>query len=123
MISIQAIFGISRGHGHMLQCLGAQPCHFILIFDNGYFSEFGTFSITDWIGHAPKPLLAKNLGLPEATFRNISQARDLLCPRRHSSRTAGRASARLEVAGVDAQVSSSLPGTPRGLSGRSRVAG
>ena len=57
-----------RGHGHMLQCLGANPCHFILIFDNGYFSEFGTFSITDWVGHAPKPLLAKNLGLPEAVF-------------------------------------------------------
>jgi oxalate decarboxylase len=57
-----------RGHGHMLQCLGPQPCHFVLIFDNGYFSEFGTFSITDWIGHAPKSLLAKNFGLPEATF-------------------------------------------------------
>jgi oxalate decarboxylase len=57
-----------RGHGHMLQCLGRESCHFILIFDNGYFSEFGTFSITDWIGHAPKPLLAKNFGLPEATF-------------------------------------------------------
>jgi oxalate decarboxylase len=52
----------------MLQCLGTRPCHFILIFDNGYFSEFGTFSITDWIGHAPKPLLAKNFGVPEATF-------------------------------------------------------
>ena len=38
----------------MLQCLGDKPCHFILIFDNGYFSEFGTFSITDWIGHTPK---------------------------------------------------------------------
>jgi oxalate decarboxylase len=60
-----------RGHGHMLQCLGAEPCHFILIFDNGYFSEFGTFSITDWIGHAPKPLLAKNFGLPEATFETF----------------------------------------------------
>jgi len=57
-----------RGHGHMLQCLGDKPCHFILIFDNGYFSEFGTFSITDWVGHAPKPLLAKTLGLPEAAF-------------------------------------------------------
>ena len=57
-----------RGHGHMLQCLGAEPCHFILMFDNGYFSEFGTFSITDWIAHAPRPLLAKNFGLPEATF-------------------------------------------------------
>jgi oxalate decarboxylase len=57
-----------RGHGHMLQCLGEEPCHFVLIFDNGYFSEFGTFSITDWIGHTPKALLAKNFGLPESAF-------------------------------------------------------
>lgn len=57
-----------RGHGHMLQCLGDKPTHFILIFDNGYFSEFGTFSITDWLGHVPKKLLAKNFGLPEAAF-------------------------------------------------------
>jgi oxalate decarboxylase len=57
-----------RGHGHMLECLGDIPAHFILIFDNGYFSEFGTFSITDWIGHTPKALLAKNFGLPESAF-------------------------------------------------------
>jgi oxalate decarboxylase len=57
-----------RGHGHMLECLGNKPCHFILIFDNGYFSEFGTFSISDWIGHTPKALLAKNFGLPESSF-------------------------------------------------------
>ena len=57
-----------RGHGHMIECLGDEPCHFILIFDNGYFSEFGTFSITDWIGHTPKALLAKNFGLPESAF-------------------------------------------------------
>jgi oxalate decarboxylase len=60
-----------RGHGHMLQCLGDNPCHFILIFDNGYFSEFGTFSITDWVGHTPRPLLAKNFGLPEAAFETF----------------------------------------------------
>jgi len=57
-----------RGHGHMLECLGDEPCHFILIFDNGYFSEFGTFSITDWVGHTPKALLAKNFGMPESSF-------------------------------------------------------
>ena len=57
-----------RGHGHSLQCLGDKPAHFILIFDNGYFSEFGTFSITDWIGHVPKALLSKNFGLPESAF-------------------------------------------------------
>lgn len=57
-----------RGHAHMIECLGEKSCHFILIFDNGYFSEFGTFSITDWIAHTPKALLAKNLGLPVEAF-------------------------------------------------------
>jgi oxalate decarboxylase len=62
------IWYFPRGHAHSIQCLGRQPCHFILIFDNGYFSEFGTFSVTDWIGHSPNRLLAKNLGLPESAF-------------------------------------------------------
>ena len=60
-----------RGHGHVIQTLGDKPCHFILVFDNGYFSEFGTFSITDWMGHAPKELLAKNFRLPASAFDAI----------------------------------------------------
>lgn len=60
-----------RGYGHVLECLGEKPCHFILIFDNGYFSEFGTFSISDWLGHVPKALLAKNFNLPESAFESF----------------------------------------------------
>jgi oxalate decarboxylase len=60
-----------RGHGHMLECLGHKPAHFVLIFDNGYFSEYGTFSITDWMGHVPKELLAKNFEMPASTFDGI----------------------------------------------------
>jgi oxalate decarboxylase len=62
------IWYFPRGHGHSIQALGDKPCHFVLVFDNGYFSEFGTFSVTDWLGHAPKSLLSKNLGLPESAF-------------------------------------------------------
>ncbi len=60
-----------RGHGHSLHGMGPGTAHFILIFDNGYFSEFGTFSITDWLGHTPKPLLAKNLGVPESALADL----------------------------------------------------
>jgi oxalate decarboxylase len=38
------------------------------VFDNGYFSEFGTFSISDWLGHTPAEVLAKNFGVPATTF-------------------------------------------------------
>jgi oxalate decarboxylase len=52
-----------RGHGHAVQNLGRDEAHFILIFDNGAFSEHGTFSITDWLGHTPPAVAARNLGL------------------------------------------------------------
>ncbi|MDR3638184.1 MAG: cupin domain-containing protein [Isosphaeraceae bacterium] len=57
-----------RGHGHLLQNISAEECHFILIFDDGAFSEFGTFSSTDWLGHTPPHVLAKSLGIPASAF-------------------------------------------------------
>ncbi|MCM2292974.1 cupin domain-containing protein [Allorhizobium sp. BGMRC 0089] len=57
-----------RGHGHAIQCIGDKPCHFILSFDNGAFSEHGTFSITDWVDVTPKDLLAKEFGIPKDVF-------------------------------------------------------
>ena len=58
----------AKGHGHSIQCIGDKPCHFILSFDNGAFSEHGTFSITDWIDVTPKDLLAANFHLPKELF-------------------------------------------------------
>ncbi len=55
-----------RGHGHSIQ--GLEDCLFVLVFDNGYFSEFGTFSISDWIGHIPPEVLEKTFGVPARTF-------------------------------------------------------
>jgi len=63
-----------RGHGHCIQCLGDKPCHFILIFDNGYFSEFGTFSVTDWLGHLPRDLVVKNLNLNPKDFDSFPKS-------------------------------------------------
>jgi oxalate decarboxylase len=60
-----------RGHGHALQNIGREEAHFVLVFDNGAFSEHGTFSITDWLGHTPPAVLAKGLGLPAEQFEKF----------------------------------------------------
>jgi len=58
----------AKGHGHSIQTIGDEPCHFILSFDNGAFSEHGTFGITDWIDVTPKEILAMQFGLPKDVF-------------------------------------------------------
>lgn len=52
-----------RGHGHALQGLGPGVCHFLLGFDNGHFSEFGTFSVTDWIAHTEPEIAGRVLNV------------------------------------------------------------
>ncbi|WP_445493449.1 cupin domain-containing protein [Photorhabdus sp. SF281] len=61
-----------KGHGHSIQAL-EDGAHFILAFDNGHFSEFGTFSITDWITHMPKEVLEKSVNMPASVFSKIKQ--------------------------------------------------
>jgi oxalate decarboxylase len=63
-----------RGFGHSIQGIGSEDCLFVLVFDNGYFSEFGTFSISDWIGHTPPEVLAKYFGVPASTFANFPKS-------------------------------------------------
>jgi oxalate decarboxylase len=57
-----------RGHGHSLQGIGPEPAHFILAFDSGYFSEFATFSVSDWLAQTPPETLGKNFNLPASMF-------------------------------------------------------
>ena len=60
-----------RGHGHALQGLGPGECHFLLGFDNGDFSEFGTFSVTDWIARTPRRVAARTMQLPESAVASL----------------------------------------------------
>jgi oxalate decarboxylase len=63
-----------RGHGHSIEGIGREDCLFVLVFDNGYFSEFGTFSISDWLGHTPPEVLAKTFGVPAQTFADFPKS-------------------------------------------------
>jgi oxalate decarboxylase len=62
-----------RGHAHSIQGLGPgnRESKFLLVFDNGYFSEFATFSFTDWLAHTPKEIVAKNLNLRPSDLKDL----------------------------------------------------
>ncbi|PYI56632.1 oxalate decarboxylase family bicupin [Paenibacillus flagellatus] len=58
------------GVPHSIQGL-EEGCEFLLVFDDGKFSDINTFSITDWFAHTPKDVLAANFGVPESAFAHI----------------------------------------------------
>lgn len=59
------------GIPHSIQGLETDGCEFLLVFDDGNFSEDSTFLLTDWLAHTPKEILAKNFGVGENDFANI----------------------------------------------------
>ena len=61
---------LPAGIPHSIQGL-EEGCEFLLVFDNGNFSENETFLISDWFAHTPREVLAKNFGVPEAAFANL----------------------------------------------------
>src|SRR3954469_5156692 len=60
-----------RGHGHAVQNIGQTDAHFIIGFDDGHFSEYGTFSITDWVSKTDPKIAARNLGVSEAVIATM----------------------------------------------------
>lgn len=62
------------GIPHSIQGL-KEGCEFLLVFDDGNFSENSTFSISNWFIHTPKEVLAKNFSVPESNFTNLAQER------------------------------------------------
>src|SRR5581483_9391751 len=63
-----------KGHGHSIQTLGTKPCHAILAFDDGLYSEHGTFGISDWMSRYDKDVLAQAFGVPAEAFSAIPKA-------------------------------------------------
>src|SRR5260221_5648882 len=42
-----------RGFGHSIQGIGSEDLLFVVVFDNGHFSEVGPFNVSDWIWLTP----------------------------------------------------------------------
>lgn len=58
------------GLPHSIQGL-EEGCEFLLVFDDGHFSDLNTLSISDWFAHTPKDVLSANFGVPENVFAHI----------------------------------------------------
>ncbi|MFC9539887.1 oxalate decarboxylase family bicupin [Lysinibacillus sp. NPDC056959] len=58
------------GIPHSIQGL-EDGCEFLLVFDDGHFSDLNTFSISDWFAHTPKDVLSSNFGVPKSAFQHI----------------------------------------------------
>jgi oxalate decarboxylase len=65
------LWNFPSGIPHSIQGLEGDGCEFLLVFDDGNFSEDNTFSVTDWLAHTPREVLAKNFGVDERAFANI----------------------------------------------------
>lgn len=61
------------GYPHSIQGLGPDGCEFLLVFDDGQFSENETFLISDWMAHTPVEILEKNFSLPRSAFADIPE--------------------------------------------------
>ncbi len=59
------------GTPHSIQGLGPDGCEFLLVFDDGKFSEGNTTLLSDWTRHTPREVLAKNWGVPESALDGV----------------------------------------------------
>jgi oxalate decarboxylase len=60
-----------EGIPHSIQGLEPDGAEFLLVFDDGTFSEFGTVLLSDWMAHTPRDILAKNFGVKPEALANL----------------------------------------------------
>jgi oxalate decarboxylase len=69
-IGLGDLWYFPAGLPHSIQGL-EEGCEFLLVFDDGNFSDLSTLSISDWFAHTPQDVLSANFGVPEIAFNSI----------------------------------------------------
>jgi oxalate decarboxylase len=59
------------GNPHSIQGLEPDGCEFMLVFDDGEFSESETVLLSDAMAHLPPEVLSKNFGVGAQSFQNV----------------------------------------------------
>ena len=68
------------GVPHSIQGLNPDGCEFLLVFDDGDFSESETVLLSDSMNHLPVEVLAKNFGVDEKAFANLPRTELFIFP-------------------------------------------
>jgi oxalate decarboxylase len=59
------------GYPHSIQGLNPDGCEFLLVFNEGMFSEDNTFLLSEWLAHTPREVLSKNLGVDRSELTKL----------------------------------------------------
>ena len=59
------------GIPHSIQGLAPDGGEFLLVFDDGNFSEYETVLLSDWMAHTPRDVVSKNFVVPQAAVEKM----------------------------------------------------
>src|SRR5882757_9161569 len=76
-VGVGDLWYFPSGIPHSIQGLNPDGCEFLLVFDDGEFDEDNTFLLSDWFKHTPNDVLAKNFGVPAASFAHLPDPSEL----------------------------------------------
>src|SRR5271156_4909437 len=65
------------GAPRSIQALGEDGCEFLLVFNQGNFSEESTLLLSDWLKHTPPGILQQNFGLTAEAIANLPKGEPL----------------------------------------------
>ncbi len=68
------------GFPHSIQGLGPNGCEFLLVFNQGLFSEDNTFLLSEWIAHTPGEVMSKNFGFDKSTIAKLPKDATYILP-------------------------------------------
>lgn len=68
------------GYPHSIQGLGPDGCQFLLVFDQGIFSEDNTFLLSEFVAHVPPEILKKNSRLSSADIAKLPKEQLYIFP-------------------------------------------
>lgn len=65
-VGVNDLWFFPQGNPHSIQGLPPNGCEFLLVFDDGHFSEDDTTLLSSWLRHTPPEVLAKNWQVPQS---------------------------------------------------------